>query len=299
MPRITKRLVDGLRPTRTEFFVWDAKHIGFGVRVQPSGVMSYVVKYRAGSGRGAPTRRLTLGRVGKLTPDQARDLAGKTLGAVAHGADPAAAKAADKRAETLRELAELFLAEHAEAKRKASTAAHYRDVIERLVLPELGNRKAEKVTGADLARLHARMKDHPYQANRMLAVVGSLYGFAGKRRLVPLGFNPARGIDKYPEKGRERFLSVAELTRLGEAVREAETVGLPYEIDATKPKAKHAPKPEKRRTVIGPQAAAALRLLLFTGARLREILHLQWHTSTSTAGSCCCPRARRARIRSS
>src|SRR5205807_7410051 len=90
------------------------------------------------------------------------------------------------------------------------------------------------------------------------------------------GFNPARGIEQYPEKGRERFLSADELTRLGDAVREAETVGLPYDIDEEKPTAKHAPKKTHRRTKIGPHAAAAVRLLILTGARLREILHLKW-----------------------
>ena len=66
------------------------------------------------------------------------------------------------------------------------------------------------------------------------------------------------------------------MTRLGDAVREGETAGLPYEIDETKPAAKHAPKEAHRRTKIGPHAAAAVRLLILTGARLREILHLKW-----------------------
>jgi integrase len=274
--RITKRVVDGLRPGPTEYFRWDPDLVGFGVRVQPSGARSYVVKYRVGSGRTAPTRRMTIGQVGKLTPDEARILAKKALGAVAHGGDPAADRTAERRATTLRELSEVFLAEHVQAKRKASTAALYRDILRRLVLPELGNRKAETIATSQFARLHFGMRDRPYQANRMLAVVGSLYAFAGKRKLVPPGTNPVRGIEKYPERGRERFLSVAELTRLGEAIREGETVGIPYEVDEKKPKAKHAPKPENRRTVIGPHAAAALRLLIFTGARLREILQLRW-----------------------
>jgi integrase len=110
----------------------------------------------------------------------------------------------------------------------------------------------------------------------MLAVIGSLYSFAGKRHILPMGLNPARGIEKYPEKGRERFLSLEELGRLGDAIREAETIWLPYTVDEEGPNAKHAPKEGNRRTVIGPHAAAALRLLLLTGARLREILHLRW-----------------------
>jgi integrase len=274
--RITKRLMDSLKPVSQDSFVWDDTLSGFGLRLQPTGAKSYIVKYRAGSGRGAPTRRVTLGRVGTLTPDEARALARKILGAVAHGSDPAALKAAERRASTLRELAEIFLVEHVEAKRKRTTAAHYRSLLERMVLPELGSRKAEQVTTSDLARLHTKMRDRPYQANRMLEVVGSLYAFAGKRKILPVGFNPARGIEQYPEKGRERFLSADELTRLGDAVREAETVGLPYDIDEEKPTAKHAPKKAHRLTKIGPHAAAAVRLLILTGARLREILHLKW-----------------------
>jgi integrase len=274
--RITKRLVDSLKPTGDDRFVWDDTLIGFGVRIQPTGAKSYIVKYRAGSGRGAPTRRVTLGRVGTLTPDEARALARKTLGAVAHGSDPAAAKAAERRASTLRELADIFLAEHVEAKRKPTTAAHYRSLLERIVLPELGSRKAEQVTTAELAKLHTKMRDRPYQANRMLEVVGSLCAFAGKRKILPLGFNPARGIEQYPERGRERFLSTDELSRLSDAVREGETAGLSYEIDEARPTAKHAPKEAHRRTKIGPHAAAAVRLLILTGARLREILNLKW-----------------------
>ena len=274
--QITKRLVDGLKSRNAEYFVWDGSLAGFGVRVQSTGARSYVVKYRAGSGRGAPTRRLTLGKVGTLTPDEARTLAKKMLGSVAHGADPAAQRAAEKRASTLAEVAEQFLTEHVEAKRSASSAKSYRDLLERLAIPDLGNRKAEKITTAEIQRLHSKHGGSPYQANRLLRVLSSLFTFAGKAHIVPVGFNPCRGIEYFPEEGRERYLSTLELAQIGEAIREAETVGLPYTVDVSKPKAKHAPKEANRRTVIGPHAAAALRLLIFTGARLREILHLKW-----------------------
>ncbi len=274
--QIGKRLVDGLKARDTEYFVWDGALAGFGIRVQSTGAMSYVVKYRAGSGRSAPTRRITLGRVGILTPEEARTLARKTLGSVAHGADPAALRAAEKRAATLSDVAEQFLTEHAEAKRAASTAASYRDLLERLALPDLGKRKADKITSADIQRLHSRLGHIPYAANRLLRVLSSVYSFAGKTHLVPPGFNPCRGIECFPEEGRERYLTSPELAQIGEALREAETIGLPYSVDATKPTAKHAPKERSRRTIIDPHAAAAIRLLIFTGARLREVLHLKW-----------------------
>ena len=274
--QITKRVIDSLKPRSGEYFVWDGSLAGYGVRVQTTGAMSYVVKYRAGSGRAAPTRRLTLAKIGTLTPDEARTLAKKTLGSVAHGADPAAQRAADKRASTLAEVAEQFLTEHVEAKRSASSAGSYRDLLERLALPELGKRKAGKITSAEIQRLHSKNAHTPYQANRLLRVLSSLFTFAGKAHAVPIGFNPCRGIEHFPEEGRERYLTTPELARIGEAIREAETVGLPYAVDQSKPKAKHAPKEANRRTLIGPHAAAALRLLIFTGARLREILHLKW-----------------------
>jgi integrase len=274
--QITKRLIDGLKPRESEYFIWDSSLAGYGVRIQTTGAMSFVVKYRAGSGRAAPTRRLTLAKVGTITPDEARTLAKKTLGSVAHGADPAAQRAAEKRASTLAEVAEQFLSEHVQAKRSASSAGSYRDLLERLAFPELGKRKADKITSAEIQRLHSKNAHTPYQANRLLRVLSSLFTFAGKAHVVPVGFNPCRGIEYFPEEGRERYLTTQELAQIGEAIREAETVGVPYAVDETKPKAKHAPKESNRRTVIGPHAAAALRLLIFTGARLREILHLKW-----------------------
>jgi integrase len=273
--RITKRTVGALKTTASEYVAWDDDISGFGVRVRPSGAKTYIVQYRAGAGRKAPTRKLTLGPVGKLTPDEARTLARKAVGSIAHGADPAGKRADDRKGLTVAELTHAFLADHVEAKRRAGTARHYRDILERIVIPALGTTKADRMSRPDLAKLHLKWKRTPYQANRIVAVVGSMYSFAGKRGLVPEGLNPARGIEKFAEDGRERFLSTEELVRLGAANRKAEKDGIAWDVDEIKPTSKHVPK-RNRRTVIGPHAAAAIRLLLFTGCRLREILHLKW-----------------------
>ena len=125
-------------------------------------------------------------------------------------------------------------------------------------------------------RLHGKLKATPFQANRVLAVMGSMYTFAGRSGIVAEGINPARRIEQFKEYRRERFLTGEELVRLGAAIREAETKGIPWDVDERKPKAKHLPKAKNRFTKIAPSAAAAIRLLLFTGCRLREILHLEW-----------------------
>jgi integrase len=103
-----------------------------------------------------------------------------------------------------------------------------------------------------------------------------MYAFAGRSGVVPEGMNPARRIEQFKEYRRERFLTGGELERLGSAIREAESKGIPWDVQERKPKAKHLPKAKNRFTKIGPFAAAAIRLLLFTGCRLREILHLKW-----------------------
>jgi integrase len=120
------------------------------------------------------------------------------------------------------------------------------------------------------------MADRPFQANRATALISAVWNWAARRDEVALADNPAKGIERYPEQGRERFLTSAELARLGDALRDAETIGLPWSVDESGPRAKHLAKPDKRRVKIDAHAVAALRLLILTGARLREILDAQW-----------------------
>ena len=133
--RITKRMVDALQSNGSEFTVWDDAVTGFGVRVRPTGTKSYVVIYRAGSGRGAPVRRNTIAAVGKIAPDRARARAMVILGSVAHGHDPADQKTTERGTLTVGELADRFMADHVRAKRKAGTAEFYRDILDRIVKP--------------------------------------------------------------------------------------------------------------------------------------------------------------------
>ena len=81
-------------------------------------------------------------------------------------------------------------------------------------------------------------------------------------------------------------MTTVELQQLGSALIEAESVGVPWVIDEANPKSKHTPKIWKQqRQVADPGAVAAIRLLLFTGPRLREILHLEWTQFSVSVGS--------------
>src|SRR5271163_2702606 len=94
--KITKRAVDGLAPSADgETVLWDTEVKGFGIRARAGGGKSYILHYRAGTGRGAPLRKLTIGKHGSpWTPETARTEGRRLLGLVAHGSDPAEAKSA-------------------------------------------------------------------------------------------------------------------------------------------------------------------------------------------------------------
>lgn len=272
--RITKKTVDTLicPPGQPRAYFWDESLKGFGMIVFKSGVKSYVVQYRQ-DGRSARAR---IGLHGRLTPDEARSEAKKMLGKVEAGHDPVAERKAARGVPTLREVAEEFMRSHVGAKRKKRTEDEYARLLNLHILPALGSRRIKDIRRPDVARMHGSIsKKAPTMANRAIAVLSSIWNWAGRRDIVQISGNPTTGVEKNPEKAKERFLTMEELGRLGEALREAETSGLPFEVDRSNPKAKHAPK-EGARRLIDPYALAAIRLLILTGARLREILDLQW-----------------------
>ena len=274
--RITKRSVDSLEcpAGKDRTFLWDDSLSGFGVVAHRSGRRVYVAQYRAG-GRSA---RVTLGEHGRVTAEEARAQAKKLLGAVANGLDPVAKRKAEKAVPTFREVADAFLVRHVERHRKARTADGYKALLRLHLLPALGDMRITDIRRAHLEAAHEAVAESPGAANRALAVFSAVWNWAATKTFADLDLplNPAAGIERNREEGRERYLTTEELARLGDALAKAETVGLPYSVDETKPKTKHAAKPENRIRRIDPFALAAIRLLLFTGARRLEILHARW-----------------------
>jgi integrase len=273
--RISKRSVDALvcPPGKDREFLWDEALAGFGVVAFPTGKKSYLAQFRH-AGR---SRRSVLGDHGRLTPDEARSAAKRLLGAAEQGVDPIAAKRAARSVPTFGEIASSFLESHVRTKRKPRTAEGYEILLRRHILPAISSMRITDVRRVHVSRLHASISSvTPGAANRAVSLVSAIWNWAARRDEVSFEKNPARGIERNPEEDKERYLTIAELGRLGDTLRLAETEGLLWEPDKTSAKAKHAPRPENRRTIADPFAVAAIRLLILTGARLREILHAQW-----------------------
>ena len=152
---------------------------------------------------------------------------------------------------------------------------NYRIYLRKHTVAYIGSRKLDMVTASEVAKMHRKIgQTRPMTANRVIEFVGSVFRFAATCGLVKRGHNPGADIKAFREQRRERFLTSEEFARLGDAIREAETTGIPWIVDDAKPTAKHIPK--ERVTNIDQYSAAALRLLVFTGARLQEILQLKW-----------------------
>ena len=275
--KLSKRTVDSIAAGPLPSIGYDTELKGFGVRIGATGSLSWFIEYRPGAGgRRVAKKRFYFGSR-EFTPEQARQTAKELLATVALGGDPMRDRHRERQSLTFSEFAERYLSEEAEAKLKPGTIANYRIAIRKHANPDLGRIKLDKISNADLARLHTKIgKTSTVNANRTMECISSVFRYAAICNIVPVGHNPTKGIRAFRENRRERFLSSEELARLGEAIREAETVGIPYDIDETKPTSKHAPKPENRRIKIDRYTTAALRLLILTGARLREILHLKW-----------------------
>lgn len=284
--RITKRAIDTLLSAQAGTVIRDDRLVGFQARRNANGTVSYSFEYRASKGRGGATRRVTIGREreggGVLTPDQARAIAEQLAAEVVAGGDPAASRAKARQVPTLIDFAKEFYAEAARiakeqpltAKLRSGTVQNYQSIVRKHLAPAFGTRKMDAITKGDVSRLHTKMAATPVGANSMLECVRNLYAAAAEAGLIGEGTCPGVGIKMYKKNKRERFLSIAEVERLGAAMQEAETVGLPWHLKS-RDGAKYVPQGE-RRTVVDPDAIAALRLLIFTGCRLREILHLRW-----------------------
>ncbi|MBT9748537.1 tyrosine-type recombinase/integrase [Desulfovibrio desulfuricans] len=260
--KLTKRAIEGLQANGTRYEVRDDDLKGFVVRVGVSGERSFYFVYRAGKGRAAPLKRLRLGAFPTMTVEQAREIAKQKAAQVALGEDPAEQVKEGKVAPTIKAALAVFFEQH-DTKIKVSTSEAYHRIAEQYVIPNMGSLKVAAVQYRHVAALHCAMKETPYQANRAAALLSKFFGWCEKNGYRDRGSNPVAGLERYEEQKRKAFMGREELEALGNAFRVMETQGYT--------------DPETGKiTTFDPTIAAALKVMLFTGARCMEILTLKW-----------------------
>jgi integrase len=276
---LTKRTVDAAHPAEKRYHIWDCELRGFGLRIEPSGIKTFVTKYRVGGGgRNAPQRIQTVGRFGTLTAEEARRKAKAILGSVAAGADPAGDLAARRREMTVTALIDFYETHGCVVQRgkrigepmKPLTKAYTLARLRHHVLPLLGNRRAKDVSSGDIERFAADVqagktaknekvgprkriivKGGPGAARKVVRDLSAVFSFAKRSEIVER--NPVENAAVRKTDGQKtRFLTLQEVGRLGRALDELEQ-------DGTNVK-----------------AINIARLWALTGCRRNEIAGLKW-----------------------
>ncbi len=250
-----RHVADIPAPERGAKVWYDGDPPGFGLRItaatekHPAGVRSFILEYRVqGSGT---RRRKTIGQFPTWTVTAARKEAAALRKLVDKGEDPLGDIHAKRTAPTVADLADYYRENHLPTK-AAKSQREDEDMLRMFILPALGKLKVAEVRRPDIARLHRKLKDRPYRANRVKTLISKMFNLALDPediawRPEQLG-NPASRIKPYPEEERDRYLSPAEIERLTEALR----------------------------TWPDQKIANAIRLLLLTGARKGEVLGATW-----------------------
>lgn len=243
MPNLTKRFVENIVPDSKETLkYWDSALKGFGIVVLPSGRRTYCIQYR---NQNRVIKRLKIGVHGHITTEEARALAKKHLGSVAHGEDPTTSKKQTTELVNMNDLARDYLERHAQQKRPKSLKEDQK-LLSNVILPTLGNLKIAHIIRRDIETFHLRLEKTPYQGNRALALLSKMFSLA-----ISWDWrkdNPASGIKKYPEEKRDRWLNGEELDRVWTVLE------------------KHSAHP----------TSYLFKLLLLTGARRGEVMQATW-----------------------
>ena len=243
--KITNRSVGKLVPPERGYIIgWDRSLKGFGCRVTAAGVRSFILNYRINGAE----KRLTLGRYGALSADQARELAAAWLAGVSKGVDPARERHDRTNRPLFFEVAEWYIERHAKPRKSPTAAKEDERKLRSALIPLWGRKHAEDIGQLDIVKPHNRLKDEigHHTANRYLALLGKLFTLS-----IEWGVrsdNPARGIKTFPEVKRDRWLRPDEIRSMFESL---------------------AQEPD---SII----RGALTFILLTGARRNEALAAKW-----------------------
>ncbi len=255
MPIITDKLIRGLEaPAKGNKVYWDDEITGLGIRITAGGHKAFVLRYTLHG----LERRYTIGEFGsapgfnttaaraKVLELKGRIASGKNKFDPAEAFDPLMAKEKAHKAATVQQLADEYMDKHAYSKKRPASARNDKAMLDTLILPRIGNLKVASITGNHIHDIHRALSAAPYRANRVLALLSKMFALA-----VKWGWcadNPVKGIERYQEQKRDRWLSGDEISRLCEQLDNHTNT----------------------------RSANAIRLLILTGARKGEVLTAKW-----------------------
>lgn len=246
MPKLTKSNLDRLtaEPGK-DAFLWCSEVPGFGVRAQPGGRKTYLVRYRTQTGT---QRKMTLARCCDMPPEKARELARKVFGDVAAGRDPAADRRDAREAPTMADLWDRYLRDYAKVFKKPSSVNSDESTWRLHVSPSIGTKKAAEVNKTDVTKIVAALGDRKVTANHVVALLGKMFNLAEDWEVREANSNPCRRWKKHHIPERDNILSVDQIAAVDRAMDEMMADGaMPYPM------------------------AALVRLWLLTGCRNSEI----------------------------
>jgi integrase len=238
-------MVRKLSPADAGRIIYDSQVKGFGVRVTPAGAISFVLNYCI---RGRE-RRYTIGRYPEMSALAAREEALQLRAGIHKGVDPLAEQARARSVLTLTDFSQVYLSRHAERNKRPYSLRDDKRYLKAIIGPRLGRLALDAVRRSDIESLRNALEDTPVQANRVLALLHTIFEKAKEWEYVGGNFaNPAHGFERFPEEPRKRWAQEAELSELLKV------------LDQQKDQ----------------EQANALRLMVLTGSRKGEVLSATW-----------------------
>jgi integrase len=199
--------------------VWDTQVMGYGLQLRPSGMKTFILVYRNKAGR---VRRLTIGRYGRVTVDQAREAARHHNGVIALGGDPVADRKQDRTAKTLDEVFERYIVDHLIPNR-SDQAVRSAKRVRGLISKSLGREPAIDLKSSDVRVGLEKFRIRPGNYNLVRTYVAAAWSWGRDFGLIPVpehARNPVEPVETLPSTPRSRRITESEYRAVFNAINE-------------------------------------------------------------------------------
>ncbi len=208
MPILNDKFIKSLQiPKERQKIYWDDRVKGLGIRITNKSVMSFILDYVVNGAR----KRCAIGRYPELNVTSARDVAIQIKGEAYQGLDVLEKRRSSGNLPTLKDLSQDYI-KNCEGTKRDKTIIEYRLMLEKHILPKLGRYRIDQIGKKEISNLHLSFKETPYRANRILELLSPIFNMAISWDVIAK--NPVKGIKKFDEHKRERYLSDDEIKKL-------------------------------------------------------------------------------------